>query len=898
MGGWIWRRGLVTVLAIASSSIALVLVLLPAASAASSSAASSPAPAPPAPIWGKTTDHADRGAPAPVARAAAAAVPIGRWQALGPAPIGPPYLAEGGFYGGVNSGRITAIVQLPASGLHPGRVVAGSAGGGIWTSDDDGASWLARTDASPNLAIGSVAVDPSNPNHLIAGTGEANQCGDCFPGDGVLVSQDAGSTWSLQNPAGVFSGRHIGEVAIDPSNPNHQFAATDGGLYVTSDGGTTWAKPTSATYTALDGNVSAVVIDPATPTTVYIGGALGSTGLHTVAKSLDGGSTWAAADKGIAAPGTSQRPNVALAISRSTPATLYAAVGTLSLPVGLYKTQTAGVGWTQQKTTPDYTGQAYAYGSGTASQGWYDNVLAVDPTNTKHVIAGGIALVESKDGAGSWTNVNGQPFFGDATNKIHPDQHALAFAADGSVWVGDDGGVFHYTPSSGAVANVNGNLNITQFYFGFNAVGNAVLAGSQDNASARTAGALQSAWTGIFGGDGGPSAITSNDTQIQFIEANQDVFVTTDAFATTSTSISPPQLGLFTPPMTVVPSSATPANPTVYYGGPNLYRTTNPTTGASWTQVTTHGTNCQTGGICVSAITASADGQFVYVGFTDGAVEVSSNSGVSFTPLAASTSPDTFVTGISVDPSNPKAVTASFSVGRTRRAPAFPHVYQYAWSTTPGTGTWTNITGNLPNQAVGRVIYDNGALVAATDAGVYATGAAAGGSTSWKRVGSLLPNVQVQDLYLNSVGLFVVTHGRGAWYLPAPADLAVKIKGPVTFAKGSTGKYAVTITNNGPADASNVGLFEPSPAGTTFVAEAQTAGPTLTCKNPPRGGTGNTKCSIATLAAGASATIHVAYALPSTTTQTSVVNTAQVSSTVNPDPVPANNTATVSTPVS
>jgi hypothetical protein len=87
-------------------------------------------------------------------------------------------------------------------------------------------------------------------------------------------------------------------------------------------------------------------------------------------------------------------------------------------------------------------------------------------------------------------------------------------------------------------------------------------------------------------------------------------------------------------------------------------------------------------------------------------------------------------------------------------------------------------------------------------------------------------------------------------------------------------------------------------AGTTFVAEAQTAGPTLTCKNPPRGATGNTKCSIVTLAAGASATIHVAYALPSTTTQTSVVGTAQVSSTLNPDPVPANNTATVSTPVS
>jgi hypothetical protein len=50
---------------------------------------------------------------------------------------------------------------------------------------------------------------------------------------------------------------------------------------------------------------------------------------------------------------------------------------------------------------------------------------------------------------------------------------------------------------------------------------------------------------------------------------------------------------------------------------------------------------------------------------------------------------------------------------------------------------------------------------------VYASGVPNGGSTSWTRVGGGFPNVQVQDLYLNGVGLFAVTHGRGAWYLPA-----------------------------------------------------------------------------------------------------------------------------------
>src|SRR3974390_838735 len=93
------------------------------------------------------------------------AIPSGAWQPLGPAPIGPPFLAGGGFYGGVNSGRVTATVVLP-SGPLAGRVVIGTAGGGIWTSDNKGSTWTARSDTAASLAIGSVAIDPSNPNHL------------------------------------------------------------------------------------------------------------------------------------------------------------------------------------------------------------------------------------------------------------------------------------------------------------------------------------------------------------------------------------------------------------------------------------------------------------------------------------------------------------------------------------------------------------------------------------------------------------------------------------------------------------------------------------------------------------------------------------------------------------
>ena len=775
VGSLVRRAALLLGTVIVGGGATLFGLMLPATSAASSTFGGAALVPGPPPVFGLRQARADRPDPAtpPFSAPLGASLPAGVWQPLGPAPIGPPFLAGGNFYAGPNSGRITGLVTIPLVGSNVPRVVAATAGGGVWTSDNLGSSWSARSDSAADLAIGSVAADPTNPNHLIAGTGEANQSGDSYPGAGILVSSNGGATWTLQNPGGVFTGTHIAQVAIDPSNANHQFAATDGGLYVTSNGGVTWAKPTSSTYTALDGRVTAVVINPANPKLVYFAGDLGG-GTHTVARSTDGGLTWAHADTGIAAPGTAQAPLVELAIAKSLPSTLYASVGSLTHPVALYVSGNSGSSWIKKTATPDYTGQAYSYGSGSAEQGWYDNVIAVDPTNPKHVLAGGIALVETNNGGASWTNVNGGNF-NSGSNRLHPDHHALSFAADGSVWIGDDGGVYHYTPTSNTVADANGNLNITQFYFGFNVVGSTLLAGTQDNASARTSSSALAPWTGIWSGDGGPSAITGNHTALQFIQADSSLYETTDAFVSTLTDITPPQVTPgadtpFTPPDLVLTNSTTPASPTVFYGGQDLYRTTNPTAATPvWTKVTSVGSGCPSGN-CVSALAASPTGTYVYVGFRDGTIEVSANRGVTFTKLKGQSLTETWVTGLSVNPANPKAITATFSYSDTRSAPGLPHVSQYVWSAAAATGTWTTITGSGLPAAVSRVVYDGTSLVAATDKAIYGTDKPAGSATVWKLVGTGLPNVQVQDLFVaasgNAPGLYAVTHGRGAWRLP------------------------------------------------------------------------------------------------------------------------------------
>jgi hypothetical protein len=98
--------------------------------------------------------------------------------------------------------------------------------------------------------------DPSNPNHPIAGTGETNQCGDCYVGAGIMVSVDGAQSRPLQNPGGVFGageeGVDIAQVANAPTNFKHEFVATTSVLFITSDEGASWANPSDASYAALE----------------------------------------------------------------------------------------------------------------------------------------------------------------------------------------------------------------------------------------------------------------------------------------------------------------------------------------------------------------------------------------------------------------------------------------------------------------------------------------------------------------------------------------------------------------------------------------------------------------------------------------------------------------------
>ena len=725
------------------------------------------------------------------------------WTSLGPTPMSN---GVGGDYAPPNSGRVDSLAVSTS-----GTIFVGTAGGGMWSSTNNGASWTTTTDrVATGLAIGALAADPANSQIVYAGTGEANGCGDCFYGAGVLKSVDGGATWSVQNPGGVFTGADFASLIVDPHNDQVLYAGTSEGFFESSDGGATWAPP-SGSYAP--GAVSSVAIDPSTsPTTIYI-----ATVGDGVQVSTDGGENFAATGTGL--PPASKFGVTALAIgtpSAAFPAAnqdLYAAVqlnGTTNPEnqgdVVLCSSTNSGSTWIRLKT-PAYTNQSYSYGLGNSDQAWYDNTLAVDPANPSHVIAGGIALIESTDGGATWTNVNGGPFFG--VNVTHPDQHALLFT-NGKLLIGNDGGVYEYNGT--AVSNLNSNLDTGQFYedLGVYANGTDLVGGLQDNGSVTFDGTVR--WPEIIGGDGGYSAINPLDPNQQFAEADEQLYATTDQW-TTSQVITPPQLyqgplpkypggpepalpSNFVPPMTVVPNPASVDAPTVYFGADNLYETTDPADSQpTWTQLTDHA-NSDVSAVAVAA----SDANDVYVGFDDGTLLVSTNA-TAAVPTFSDISPGVadWITHIAVSPSNPGSIAVTFSNNNTQfvSEPPMVSVGAVALTGTPS-ASYTDITGNLPTGvASNSVVFDQGDLVVATDVGTFLTSAPDGASTSWSAAGTGLPNVQVIGLTVDAAGdVYAATHGRGVWEIKVPSAPVVTVQ-PVTTRVTAPGAATFTAAASG-----------------------------------------------------------------------------------------------------
>ena len=148
--------------------------------------------------------------------------------------------------GPFRGGRVTAVTGVRGE---RDTFYMGSTGGGVWKSTDAGRSWRNISDEHfESGAIGAVAVAPSDPNVIYAGTGSACIRGNVSPGVGLYRSTDAGKSWAH---VGLADAGQIGRIRVHPENPDVVYVAALGhafgsnekrGVFRSKDGGGSWEK--------------------------------------------------------------------------------------------------------------------------------------------------------------------------------------------------------------------------------------------------------------------------------------------------------------------------------------------------------------------------------------------------------------------------------------------------------------------------------------------------------------------------------------------------------------------------------------------------------------------------------------------------------------------------------
>ncbi|MER3465228.1 MAG: hypothetical protein C4329_13255, partial [Chitinophagaceae bacterium] len=163
------------------------------------------------------------------------------------------------------SGRVTAIDVVNSN---QNIWYIGTASGGVWKTENAGASFAPIFDEQPTLNIGSVAVQQNNPNIVWVGTGEGNPRNSLNIGEGIYKTMDGGKTWKRM---GLEKTRNIHRILIDPTNPNIVYAGAIGnpyaehperGVYKTTDGGETWKLILHTNDTSGVGDMN---MDPSNP---------------------------------------------------------------------------------------------------------------------------------------------------------------------------------------------------------------------------------------------------------------------------------------------------------------------------------------------------------------------------------------------------------------------------------------------------------------------------------------------------------------------------------------------------------------------------------------------------------------------------------------------------------
>lgn len=725
------------------------------------------------------------------------------------------------------AGRITHIEAVESN---PSIVYMGAASGGVWKSVNAGTTFEPIFEDHGTANIGAIAVFQPNPDIVWIGTGEACVRNSVGWGDGVYKSTDGGRTFVNVGLRESHHVDEIVTHPTDPNivyvaSQGHLWGYNDQrGVFKTTDGGRTWRRVGRGLPNDGKTGASALVMDPSNPNVLYVGMWERIRSPHNflsggpnggIFKSTDGGESWTKLTTGIPGGPTGK---VGLAVSRSNPRVVMAILehgfqpnrndpeyADLSKPgTGIYRSEDGGATWT--------------FVNRFNNRPFYYSHIFVDPNDENRVYVLATSAYVSDDGGRTLR---------DALPGIAGDYHALWIdpANSDRFYVGNDKGA-SVTYDRGEHFILFDNMDLGQFYAV--TVDNRdpywVYGGLQDNGnwggpsnSRDVNGIFTDHWFKFHSGDGFHATVDPNDWRTVYTESQGGNIRRLDAiFRQVGTSITPnPQTVVnyddFVPdsladeegrrlprgpfrfnwstPIILSPHDSK----TLYYAGNHLFKSTD--RGDTWRiispDLTTNDptvTNPESGGLtrdvtgaethatAISIAESPIIPGVIWVGTDDGNVQVTRDGGTTWTNVrtniprataangnrARGVPPRTWVSRVEASNFDPATAYVSFDGHRS------DDFHPYIWKTTDYGRTWTDITGNIPDDEPVYVVKEDPKnprlLFAGTEVTTYAS---VDGGASWQRLGVGLPTVPVYDLVIHprDGDLIAATHGRSIWIL-------------------------------------------------------------------------------------------------------------------------------------
>ena len=736
-------------------------------------------------------------------------IPAGTWKNLGPQPINSedptyqdPVVNNFGAGWGIDSGRVTAVAVHPTNSQ---IVYAGTADGGVWKTENGGLVWKSTSDGLPTQAVGAIALDRSKPGTLYVGTGEASTSQDAYFGLGVFKTTNAGVSWAKVGGT-AFDRKTVFKI-LTHNGGQTVLVATNQGLYRSTNGGSSF----SVVLQPGDPNlfqsfISDIVWEDAGASRVLAAvGWRGGAPTNGIYESVDGGATWTRFKPVGYAP-NENIGRTTLLVSPTNHNVIYALIqdakffnvgtgwngtvlhGVLKSTGGIDGPWTKVVDAQELASDPGSAMDPRKIGPGFAPgvQSWYNQYIIANPKNPSHLIMGLEEIYQSLDGGQNWDTIgrywnfcyfdppwpespwcNSGPGTANEPKTTHPDQHDAAFVANGTLFAGNDGGMWSQSGApfdNDSWNNLNDTISSAQCYYGDMAADGTALCGMQDNGTGKYAGSRM--WPLVTGGDGGDVALEPNDSSDMWSEY---VFLTTQVSSDggrTWTVNAPPDPF----PRFIAPFEMDPKNPErVIAAGQIVWETTKgvQTTSGDWTNLYNLGNGHQ-------ATAVNVDGNAMYAAwcgpcnpsqFTPGTPfqrGLVTNVGGSWHQVAVKGVPNRYITSVVQDPNNPSHVYITLSAFARRWIPdaGIGHVFE---SFDAGE-RFTDISGDLPDIPVNDLLIHGGQLVVGTDVGVFKRTAPG----EWKVMGTGLPATSVLDIGIQpgTNTIFAATHGRGVWILP------------------------------------------------------------------------------------------------------------------------------------